>query len=224
MHEPLPESNPYASPLAVEERAADGPPVWHGEDLPWEQRGFLPLRLVKTLVMGFPADGLRATRLFSRLRPDGRLLPAFSFVVLNYVLGGGYHYFRQAWAIMPEIASPAVLLGLVVLGTLVAVPLVAVLETLVFAGIFHALLAVTGGAMWGLPTTIRIVAYSGGCAALLLWIPMPFGSIFSSIWFAALASVGVRRVHRTTAGRALLVVVVPGLLYLAWALSAISAF
>ncbi len=97
-------------------------------------------------------------------------------------------------------------------GGLVVAPIAGTVGVFLTALVTHLLvILVVGSVHSGFGATFRIVAYSS-VTSLLGWIPF-VGWIFS-LYRLYLATVGIREMHGTTTGRALLVVLLPAILVL----------
>jgi hypothetical protein len=97
-------------------------------------------------------------------------------------------------------------------GGLVITPIAATVGIYLSALVTHLLvILVVGAGHSGFGATFRIVSYSS-VTSLLGWIPF-IGWIFS-LYQLYLATVGIREMHGTTTGRALLVVLLPAILIL----------
>ena len=98
------------------------------------------------------------------------------------------------------------------LGGLVIAPIAGAVGVLLTALVTHLLvILVVGSGHSGFGATFRIVAYSS-VTSLVGWLPF-IGWIFS-LYRLYLATVGIREMHATTTGKALLVVVLPAILIL----------
>jgi hypothetical protein len=98
------------------------------------------------------------------------------------------------------------------LGGLVIAPIAGAVGIFVTALVTHVLvILVVGSGHSGFGATFRIVSYSS-VTSLAGWIPF-VGWIFS-LYRLYLATVGIREMHSTTTGKALLVVVFPAILIL----------
>jgi hypothetical protein len=98
------------------------------------------------------------------------------------------------------------------LGGLVLGPIAGTVGVFLTALVTHLLvMIVVGSEHSGFGATFRIVAYSS-VTSLVGWIPF-IGWIFS-LYRLYLATVGIREMHGTTTGRALLVVLLPAILIL----------
>ena len=107
------------------------------------------------------------------------------------------------------------------LGGLVITPIAGAVGIFLSALVTHLLvILVVGPGHSGFGATFRIVSYSS-VTGLLGWIPF-IGWIFS-LYRLYLATVGIREMHSTTTGRALLVVLLPAILILVLVLVLVGA-
>ena len=107
------------------------------------------------------------------------------------------------------------------LGGLVIAPVAAAVGVFVTALVTHLLVVlVAGPGHSGFGATFRIVSYSS-VTALVGWVPF-VGWVFS-LYRLYLATVGIREMHGTTTGRALLVVLLPAVLVLVLVLVVVGA-
>jgi hypothetical protein len=98
------------------------------------------------------------------------------------------------------------------LGGLVIAPIAGAVGVFFSALVTHLLvILVVGSGHSGFGATFRVVSYSS-VTSLLGWIPF-IGWLFS-LYRLYLATVGIREMHSTTTGRALLVVLLPAILIL----------
>ena len=106
-------------------------------------------------------------------------------------------------------------------GGLVLAPIAGAVGIFLSALLTHLLvILVVGQGHSGFGATFRIVSYSS-VTSLLGWIPF-IGWIFS-LYRLYLATVGIREMHATTTGRALLVVLLPAILVLVLVLVLVGA-
>jgi hypothetical protein len=97
-------------------------------------------------------------------------------------------------------------------GGVVLVPIAGAVGVFLTALVTHLLVVlVVGSGHSGFGATFRIVAYSS-VTSLVGWIPF-IGWVFT-LYRLYLATVGIREMHSTTTGRALLVVLLPAILIL----------
>ena len=98
------------------------------------------------------------------------------------------------------------------LGGLVLAPIAGTVGVFLAALVTHLLvMVVVGSGHSGFGATFRIVAYSS-VTSLVGWIP--FIGWIASLYRLYLATVGIREMHATTTGKALLVVLLPAILIL----------
>jgi hypothetical protein len=98
------------------------------------------------------------------------------------------------------------------LGGLVVAPIAGAVGIFLTALVTHLLVAVVvGSGNSGFGATFRVVAYSS-VTSLAGWLPF-VGWIFS-LYRLYLATIGIREMHATTTGKALLVVLLPAILVL----------
>ncbi len=98
------------------------------------------------------------------------------------------------------------------LGGLVVAPIAAAVGVFLTALVTHLLvMVVVGSGNSGFGATFRVVAYSS-VTSLAGWVPF-VGWLFS-LYRLYLATVGIREMHATTTGKALLVVLLPAVLVL----------
>jgi hypothetical protein len=98
------------------------------------------------------------------------------------------------------------------LGGLVLAPIAGAVGVFLTALLTHLLVVlVVGSGHSGFGATFRVVAYSS-VTSLVGWVP--FVGWIASLYRLYLATVGIREMHATTTGRALLVVLLPAILVL----------
>jgi hypothetical protein len=108
-----------------------------------------------------------------------------------------------------------------VLRGLVIAPIAAAVGVFLTALVMHLLvILVVGSGHSGFGATFRIVSYSS-VTSLVSWIPF-VGWLFS-LYRLYLATVGIREMHATTTGKALLIVVLPAILILALVVVVVGA-
>jgi hypothetical protein len=106
-------------------------------------------------------------------------------------------------------------------GGLVIAPIAGAVGLFLTALVTHLLVVlVVGSGHSGFGATFRIVAYSS-VTSLVSWIPF-VGWLFS-LYRLYLATVGIREMHATTTGKALLIVVLPAILILALVVVVVGA-
>ena len=93
------------------------------------------------------------------------------------------------------------------IGSVVLAPIGGVIGVFVVAGIAHLLVRlVVGATNAGFGATFRVVAYTS-VTSLVSWIPFIGGIL--ALYGIYLAVVGIRQMHNTTTGKALIVVLLP---------------
>ena len=106
-------------------------------------------------------------------------------------------------------------------GGLVLAPIAGAVGVFLTALVTHLLvMIVVGSGHSGFGATFRIVAYSS-VTSLVGWIP--FIGWLASLYRLYLATVGIREMHGTTTGRALLIVLLPAILVLVLVLVLVGA-
>jgi hypothetical protein len=93
------------------------------------------------------------------------------------------------------------------IGSVIFAPIGGVIGVFVVAGIAHLLVRlVVGATNSGFGATFRVASYTG-VTSLVSWIPIIGGLL--SLYGIYLAVVGIREMHGTTTGKALLVILIP---------------
>jgi hypothetical protein len=142
----------------------------------------------------------------------GPLVFALICVEVSAVLVGLLTFIDVPWGITSMVGVTGNQGFLAFLGGLVITPIAATVGIFLTALVTHLLvILVVGSGHSGFGATFRIVSYSS-VTSLLGWIPF-IGWIFS-LYRLYLATVGIREMHGTTTGRALLVVLLPAILVL----------
>jgi hypothetical protein len=102
------------------------------------------------------------------------------------------------------------------IGSVILAPIGGVIGVFVVAGIGHLLVRlVVGATNAGFAATFRVAAYTS-VTSLVTWIPLIGGLL--GLYGIYLAVVGIREMHRTTTGKAVVVVLFPVILILVLAL------
>lgn len=178
---------------------------------PWEEReryGLLNALYLTT------KDVLLAPGPFFQRMPTrlGLVQPLLYGVVLTF----GAAFFDFMWSLTGGSLQRLVdrgdvsdfLRAPVVLGAFwVLSPLVAVVQIVVRAAVFHLGLMLVGGNRLGFEATFRVVAYSRAAGVISL---LPFcGGVVGLIWEIALTIVGLARIHGVEAWRPVVAVLLP---------------
>ena len=158
---------------------------------------------------------------FSLSRRSGDLgSPLLYAIIISFVTG----LIGQLWALvfgssmlamMPSEMREAMPFfmgaqGAGVMVSLVLIPILTVVWVFVWGAIMHVLLMLLGGgeaAEAGFEATLRVVAYSstGNIAKV---VPV-IGDLISTLWMIVLAVIGLTRIHGTSEGKAVAVVLLP---------------
>jgi hypothetical protein len=97
--------------------------------------------------------------------------------------------------------------------SLFAFPFIATAGFFIWSGIIHLLLTMFGWKKHDYESSFRIVTYSEGPAFFRL---IPFiGDIVAPVWQLVITVIGISKVHKISIGKAILVVVLPALLFCA---------
>ena len=104
-----------------------------------------------------------------------------------------------------QIESIWMLIGLIISPILIAVAL------FIASGIFHLILMIFGWNKESFEATFRVVAYSEGAYFFEI---IPFiGGLISLVWAMVLYTIGIKEVHKLSPGQAILVVLLPLILF-----------
>jgi hypothetical protein len=156
---------------------------------------------------------------FERMSLDGDIVRPLIYTVLIGWIGAAAAYF---WGMLfqasilsvlggfeesAEIIPPILLSWTFGIFGLMLAPIGIVIQTFVITVLVHLSLMLAGGERNGFAATLRVVCYSG-TSQLAQAIPLAGGTI-ATIWGLILCVVGLMPAHRTTAGRAVLAVVLP---------------
>jgi hypothetical protein len=192
----------------VEEREDPAGPAW-------ESRGALG---AGSAFLGTVRESsLRPTAFFRSLKPAGNAMDAALYGIGILLITS---VVQVAWAfvitpipflilakqgIAPEV--PAALLAFTSWVRIFVAPIAAVVTFFLLAGLFHGGLIILGAARRPFETTFRAVCYSTGPLLLSL---VPFcGEPVGKIWTLVLVIIGLKECHETTAGKAIVAVLLP---------------
>jgi hypothetical protein len=168
---------------------------------------------------------LQPASFFARLPRQGSLLGPLVFalicVELSAILVGLLTFVDIPGGVTWVLGARGDQGFLAFLGGLVVAPIAGTVGVFLTALVTHLLvLLVVGPGHAGFGATFRIISYSS-VTSLLGWIPF-VGWIFV-LYRLYLATVGIREMHSTTTGRALLVVLLPAILILVLVLVLVGA-
>jgi hypothetical protein len=206
------ESGPPPPPPPGEPRAGHGGNAWERRD----QLGF-----VEGLVSCIKSFVTKPGEAFSETRRTGDLASPLLYAIIVAVVTA---LIGQLWAVLfgtsilaflPADLQEAMPLWMVSQGAglmvgFVVMPILTLIWVFLWGAIMHVLLLLVGGLQSseaGFDGTLRVVAYSstGNLAKL---VPV-IGDLISTFWMIVLAVIGLTRIHGTSEGKAVAVVLLP---------------
>lgn len=182
-----------------EDRAVGGEPV------PWEDpgRGFLEGFLATWRESLFDPESL-----FGRVRDRGSIARALLYFLLVTVVGAFFTLTWQAvWISVLEMGAYARAGEATVVGPVFSFfvsPFLALVGLLMATVVYHVAALVVAPDRRGMGATARVVCYAAGPSVLAV-VPL-VGALVGAVWTLVLQVVGLREVHRTGTGRALVMV------------------
>ncbi|HVA47553.1 MAG TPA: YIP1 family protein [Pirellulales bacterium] len=212
-------TNAYAAPLSyMSDDAADEANEYRGprNGPPWERDGASLASFWATTKLAYSAP----KSLFLNLRREGCLLPPLLYALAGGLTGGLIAVCCSAGLQLLNLlagrpqahlrGAPLSPAGVVVVGAVavIAVLAAAVAVPFILSGIFHLCLTLLGGARHPYETTLRVVCYAFGSAALLEVIPF-CGPYLGALLAAILSGIGLAYAHETTGQKAALAVLIP---------------
>ncbi len=148
---------------------------------------------------------------FARLPRRGNIINPLVFALICYeisaILGGllGLSGGEPDRGLVPFVVS------------IIAAPIAGAIGLVVLSGIMHLLVRlIVGAGNSGFGATFRVASYAI-VGNLVGWIPI-IGSLIAVVYGIYLSAVGVREMHETTTGKAVLIVLIPGTVILLIAL------
>lgn len=183
-------------------------------DLPWEAPGRPLVRALWDTVLLFLREPDLA---FARMRRDAAYLRPLAYAVLlcwfAALVNGLYSFAFNAtvgrllsgFSGSHEIGNEAMLQT----SSMVLSPLITVVWLFLLAGIAHLLIMMLGGVNAGFAATLRVLCYAQSPLPLSI-IPL-VGPPIAGIWALVLGTKGLATVHEMSIGKALLVILLPGL-------------
>jgi len=183
--------------------------------IPWQNRSRFP-SLFGALWETIKAVLFEPTRAFSNPRVEGSFGKSLLFILLlgsiGVIVGLLWQVGLRTLHVRMGMAGgghwAGVGFGTRVVLTVVIVPVLIVVGSILNAGVLHLCLMILGGANRTFEATYAVVAYAGGSTSLLTLIPF-CGGLIGGVWNIVLQVIGLREAHRTTTGRAVLAVLVP---------------
>jgi hypothetical protein len=190
-----------------------------GSSLPWQDRQHHPsflgaLWATVKVVLSEPS------RAFSHIKVEGSLSGSMLYVVILGSLSGYVGLMFQLLlqsvgltlgaAAKGEPAMVAAVGGMAVFSVVAAIfiPIMVLVGSFVGAAVLHVFLWIVGGARRSFEATYAVAAYCGGSTGLLGLIPM-CGGLIGAVWNIVVEVIGLREVHGTTTGKAVLAVLLP---------------
>ncbi|MEW6137289.1 MAG: YIP1 family protein [Thermodesulfobacteriota bacterium] len=170
------------------------------EYVPWEDLNRLGFfEAIKQTVTGVL---FKPTEFFSQVPPQGGLTKPLIFGV---ILGGLGLVLGQIWTAILASGEGRGFANLVL--WIVLSPIMAAIGLFVGSAITHVCLLIVGGANENYEATFRVQCYSQSAQ---IWQALPLvGSLVSGIWVLVAAVIGLREVHGTTTGQAVLAILLP---------------
>jgi len=151
---------------------------------------------------------------FSRMRRAGDMGSPLLFGValgtISMLVGLVMNFFLQSLGFLGSQGEmkEALLSTGIILFLAATSPVWVALGLFISSAIYHVVLLFVGGAKSGFEATFRVVAYVGGATSLIQIIPL-CGGVVAAVWNIVAAVIGLREIHDTTTGKALLAVLLP---------------
>jgi hypothetical protein len=217
---PIGPTNPYASPMSL----PDVPPTQGAGEYwgprtgpPWERDGASINSFWATIKLAYSSPQF----LFRDMRREGGFAAPLLYAIAGAAIGGvvalcyniGFQVvMMQVVANQPGMAgpqvNPAMSIPILIVIGIIGIPLGAVIQSFVGAGIYHVCLMLLGGARQPYETTFRVVSYSSGSASLLALIPI-CGPYVQGIVGLVFTGMGLAYAHETTGVKATFAVLLP---------------
>jgi hypothetical protein len=217
--------NPYAAPTTFAPKKSRAPvhtgkPKRNG--LPWDnrERASAPFSDTAKAVLFSPKAA------FYKMKRTGGIGGPLMFCVSGILCGTLaamlWNFLFQAIMIIPVLSSldaekVGVVLGSLLLGMVIglSVGLVfavtgAIMGAFINAGLTHVCLALVGGAEHPFETTMRVVCYTSGAAALCQVVPL-CGGLINMVAYPVILIIGIYAAHETSGGKAAAAVMLPGI-------------
>jgi hypothetical protein len=217
--------NPYAAPTTFAAKKSRAPvhtnkPKRNG--LPWDnrERADSPFSDTAKAVLFSPQSA------FYKMRRTGGVGGPLLFCVAGIVCGTlaamGWNFLFQLIMIIPALGSleadrVGAVLGAMVLGIVIGLSVGlgfavtgAIVGAFINAGLTHVCLALVGGAEHPFETTMRVVCYTSGAAALCQVIPI-CGGLINMVAYPIILIIGIYAAHETSGGKAAAAVMLPGI-------------
>lgn len=200
---PSPWQSPRTAPTGPEDHVGGG-------GIPWERE-----QSAQSMFETVKAVLFQSQDTFAGADRDVGIGPAFTFALILGIAGG---LIGNLWSLaaggfvnglsgMEGMGGMEGLLGGGIF-SFVLVPFMVVIQLFVGAGILHLCLMMVGAANSGFESTFRVVGYALGSSAPFQLIPV-VGFIVGPIWALVVEILGVKEMHDTTTGKAVLAVLLP---------------
>lgn len=198
-------SSPGSAGRDVSGRSATSP--GDGGPVAWEDPG-----------LGFPLNAWRSwresllepTSFFRRIDHGASMARPILYFLLVSVTGAFFHLVWQAYLYVPMMGQGAAYGGDAYVIQFFAAPFVVLVGLGFQTLILHLFVLMLAPERRGMGSTARVICYASGPALLSI---VPFvGALAGGIWGLVLQVVGIREAHRTSTGRAVVVVLAPVIL------------
>lgn len=173
---------------------------WGTKYCPWEDRERLGVfEAIKQTVAGVLFS---PTQFFSQLPPSGGLTQPLFF---GLILGSAGLIMSQIWTALFQTGQGGSL-GMLLVWIILS-PIFVAIALFVGAAVAHLCLAIVGAANEEYEATFRVYSY---VQAAQVWHVFPMvGAFVSLVWSMVAAVIGLREVHATTTGKAVLAILLP---------------
>jgi hypothetical protein len=118
---------------------------------------------------------------------------------------------EQQQRLFAPLLGNSALVAAAVLGGVIFIPICIALFTVISAAIVHLSLMICGGAKQPFETTFRVTCYASGSTNILQVVPF-CGGMVAAIWGLIATCIGLAKAHEITVLRAVLAVLLPGIL------------
>jgi hypothetical protein len=217
---PVPPDDPSATPPA-QEPPPYGPPPYAPPPmaaaapapLPWEQPGAPSLASFFATVRQLL---FRPREAFAGMATSGSYARPVAFALVLGIAGvcvsAGYEVvlgdpMKGLWSHLGEGGGPDLPRFVIFLASVFSSPFVVAAVIGLSAVCYHVILALLRGSGGGFGGTFRVVCY---CMAANVWAAVPFaGGLVAGVWMAVISILGLMAVHRTSAVKASLAVLLP---------------
>jgi predicted Zn finger-like uncharacterized protein len=178
----------------------------HASPIQEEKGYFASLYRVFTGVLFSP------TEFFRNVKEDTRINEAMIFGILTGSIGTMFRlfwefYFQSQWFIMVTKAFQGAPINNIFMGMIIFSPLIVFINILVVTAMIHTSLIITGGATKGFDSTMKVILYSNA-ASVFSFFPY-LGDFVAFVLSLVIIIKGIREVHETSNGRAIISILLP---------------